>query len=435
MMPTLAIDRALDPAERFFWLLDRISGMNFVVFAELDGTLDTARLQTVLERAQAAHPLLRAAIISEGSHGLRFAPSDAPLRCETVDIADDNWQAAIQAELSHRFDLHDAPLLRCRYLYLFGGARSILALTFHHAIADGRSGTALLREILQAMTLPESAWRFAGAAHPAMHDAFPERFQWQELPQAAAEVAQQRKTDLKRYGKPSALPWLDSNAPQRIPQVARIELDADVTAHLLARCRAQGTTMHGAISAAQLTAMYRTLGDSAPHTLSLGSPADMRAHLARPVGSEGLGMFATLLFGTYRLSPEADFWETAREASGDLRRQLARGDGHLLYTLMQPQAFAPSEQGIAAFAGVALASPHTSMISNIGVVEEMDSPVPVRLVSFALCPVPYQLAFTAVSTYGGRLVINVATDAAKFAPARAAQFIAWLRNSLVAAAA
>lgn len=435
MMPTLAIDRALDPAERFFWLLDRISGMNFVVFAELDGALDTERLQTVLARAQASHPLLRAAIVAEGSHGLRFAPADAPLRCEAVDIADDNWQAVIEAELSHRFDLHDAPLMRCRYLSYAGGARSILALTFHHAIADGRSGTALLREILQALTQPESAWQFAGAVHPAMHDAFPEHFQWSAQPESAARLAETRKADLKRYGKPSSLPWLDSKAPQRIPRITRIAFDADVTARLLARCREHGTTMHGAISAAQLTAMYKTLGDSAPHTLSLGSPADMRAHLSSSVSIDGLGMFATLLFGTYRLSPEADFWEVAREASGDVRRQLARGDGHLLYHLMQPHAFPPSEAGIAAFAGVALASPHTSMISNIGVVDDMRSPVPVRAVSFTLCPVPYQMAFTAVSTYAGRLLINVATDAAKFEPARAGLFVDWLRASLIAAAA
>jgi hypothetical protein len=42
------IDRALDPAERFFWRSDRVSCMNFVVFAELDGVVDAGALRAAL---------------------------------------------------------------------------------------------------------------------------------------------------------------------------------------------------------------------------------------------------------------------------------------------------------------------------------------------------------------------------------------------------
>ena len=74
----MPIDRALDPAERFFWLSDRVSCMNFVVFAELDGVVDARALRAALDRAQRRHPLLRVRIATDGDTP-RFA-TDAQAR-------------------------------------------------------------------------------------------------------------------------------------------------------------------------------------------------------------------------------------------------------------------------------------------------------------------------------------------------------------------
>lgn len=433
-MQTLTIRRPLDAGERFFWLLDRVSGMNFTVFAEIAGKVDPQRLQSALTLAQQAHPLLRVTVAVREPDELWFEPVETALSFESIAVTGANWQAPIEAELSHVFEPGAAPLMRCRHLSFSDNERSVLALTFHHAIADGRSGTALLREILHYLAQPDASSHFTtGAIHPAMHSVFPAEYRWQEQPEAAAALHATRKAELKRYGRPSDLPWLAQQHTQRLPRFARIALDVDATARLLRQCKQNGATLHGALSAAQLLAKYRTLAADAPHTLSLGSPADMRPYLAADVPSDSLGLYVTLLFATYQVGGGQTFWELAREVSADLKRQLARGDGHLLFSHVQPQAFAPTAEGIAAFSSLMLASPQSSMISNIGVVDTVTEKAKVEAISFVLCPMPYQMVFSAVSTYAGRLLINMAYDGAKLEEAKAVQLAQWLKEALMTA--
>lgn len=49
--------RYLDPAEHYFWILDQVSSMNFVVMAELSQTLSPAKLEHALLQLQ--HQLMR----------------------------------------------------------------------------------------------------------------------------------------------------------------------------------------------------------------------------------------------------------------------------------------------------------------------------------------------------------------------------------------
>ncbi len=431
-MNQLVLHRQLDPGEHFFWLLDRVSGMNFVIFAEIGGAIDPAHLQQALTKAQQAHPLLRTQIVQPSPGELWFAPAAVPLMFETIAVTQDDWQAPIEAELSLPFELEEAPLVRCRYLTFTDQDRSVLLLSFHHAIADGRSGTALLREILAYLAKPDSASHFqTGAVHPPMHSVFPEKYHWHLQPQSAVELIATRKSELKRHGRPSALPWLDQQQPRRMPRIKRLMLDAASTAQLMRACKNHGTTMHGALGAAQLLAKYRSLGGSDEHTLSLGSPADMRPYLAGTIPVTGLGLYVTLLQANYALGGAQSFWELARAVGSDLKRQLGRGDGHLLFAQIQPASFAPTPAGIAAFSAIMLASPQSSMISNIGVVDAVSGAGRVEAISFALCPMPYQMLFSAASTYGGRLIVNMAYDAAKLSADNADQLAQWMKQALL----
>jgi hypothetical protein len=232
---------------------------------------------------------------------------------------------------------------------------------------------------------------------------------------------------LKRHGRPSALSWLDQQQAQRVPRFLRLEME---TAPLLAGCRANGATLHGALGAAQLLATFKAMACKDAQTLSLGSPADMRPHLDGEIAADGLGLYVTLVHSSYRVGPDTSFWELAREVGADIKRQLARGDGHLLFTQIQPDAYPPTEDGIAAFAKLMLASPQNSMISNIGVVEPVAGMPEVEAISFALCPVSYQVLFTAVSSYRGRLIVNLVYDAAKLSAERAQQLASWIEEAL-----
>lgn len=133
--------------------------MNFVVLAERTGTLQPERIRRALDTVQQEHALLQTRISWTEDTGLRFEPAPGAaieLLCHASSTA--GWPGLIEQELANPFALGTAPLMRCLYIELApakapdGPANAcVLALTFHHAIADGRSGTEILRRLLSLM--------------------------------------------------------------------------------------------------------------------------------------------------------------------------------------------------------------------------------------------------------------------------------------------
>ncbi len=425
--------RPLDAGEKFFWMLDQMSCMNFVVFAELDCQLPPPALQAALQALQQRHPLLSCAIrVREDGHVAFDRATAAPIRFTVTAVDGDSWQQPLQAQLAQPFAADEHPLARALYLSRSDAPGSVVGLVYHHAIADGRSGTALLREWLQ---LAASGSRTDAAPHdepPPMHALFPPQFDWQRHPDQAAAIYGEMKLEIKRYGKPADLPWLQQQHSDRQPRFVRVEFSPQQTDALLQQCRAHATTLHGALGAAQLLAKRKLLPQEGAQTITLSHPADLRPYLTQTVPEDGLGLYITMLSANYPVATDSDFWQLAREVVGDIRRQLQRGDGHLLYTLLRTQQVPPNAAGLAAFGQQMLASPKGSMISNIGRVAEVAGGLPVSHISFALCPMPYQALFTAASSYGGKLILNINYDAAKLAPDVATRLAQQLRAELLA---
>lgn len=424
--------RPLDAGEKFFWLLDHVSCMNFVVFAELDGQLQPAALQAALARVQQRHPLLNCTIQTDATGQLAFCPAEPAaisLRVETVTA--ETWQQPLQAQLARPFGSEEHPLLRALYLPRSDADACIVALCYHHSIADGRSGTALLREILNDVLTGQATASAAHAEPAPMHALFPEAFDWPRHPEKMMGIYGEMKNDIKRHGKPADLPWLEQQQTAREPRFIRVELDQQQAATLQQRCREQQTTIHGALGAAQLLAKRRALAIDGATAMTLSHPVDMRPYLSEPVPEDGLGLYITMLSANYPVAGDSNFWTLARDVVGDIRRQLQRGDGHLLFTLLRTQAVPPTREGLQAFGNSMLASPKGSMISNIGRVSPLPQAPQVRSISFALCPMPYQALFTAASSYNGRLILNINYDAAKLAPEMASKLAGNIRELLL----
>lgn len=431
MTPSTA--RPLDAGEKFFWMLDQVSCMNFVVFAELECQLQPAALQTSLAELQRRHPLLNCGIrVRDDGQVAFYRASPAPIGLSVAGIGADNWQEPLQAQLAQPFGADEHPLARALYLPRSDAPGSIVGLVYHHAIADGRSGTALLRELLQQILGSGNGDAEAHDEPPPMHELFPPQFDWQRHPDKAMAIYGDMKLDIKRYGKPADLPWLQQQHSERQPRFCRIEFDPQQTAMLLQQCREHGTTLHGALGAAQLLAKRTLLAGDGAQTLTLSHPADMRPYLAQSVPDDGLGLYITMLSSSYQVAGDSDFWQLARQVVGDIRQQLQRGDGHLLYTLLRTQQVPPDAAGLAGFGQQMLASPKGSMISNIGRVADVGADLPVSSISFALCPMPYQALFTAASSYGGKLILNINYDAAKLAPDVATRLAQQIRAELLA---
>ena len=66
-----------------------------------------------------------------------------------------NWRGAIERELQRPFAPGEAPL--ARFIWFAGsGGKAVAAMVFHHAIADGRSGTAVMLDVLRRATTDTS---------------------------------------------------------------------------------------------------------------------------------------------------------------------------------------------------------------------------------------------------------------------------------------
>jgi len=435
-MPGHPVSRHLDPAEAFFFMADRVSCMNFAIVAERVGHLDPERIRSSLDVIQDENPLLQVGIRWTDDHGLRFEPApDTPIElvCRTVDAGD--WQRWIEHELAQPFPPESAPLMRCRYLEMSSPERSVLVLVFHHSIADGRSGIELLRRLIDCIAAGTTSRTGAGALPlPPMHEAFPPRFRWADQPEAAKQVKDALSADYKRRGRSTPMPWLASAAPTRMPRIIRMALPPDATKRLLERSRQHGTSVHGALCAAQLIAQYQTLAARDPATLFLSFPVDMRSLVEPAQPITPVALYASLISAAFAVDAGTDFWVLARDVIAQARRQMDRGEGHIFFQLYGLDGAPVKPDRLEQFTKIILSTWQNTMVSNVGDIPAIDSDPAVDAISFALCPMPYQTLFTSVSTYRGRLLLNIGYDAGKVPDADAAKVAAGVHDALQEAA-
>ncbi|HSO44016.1 MAG TPA: hypothetical protein VLQ47_00660 [Rhodoferax sp.] len=429
-LPAQPIIRPLDPGESFFYMSDRVSCMNFVVFAERRGHLELERIRRALDLVQQENLLLQAGIHWSREDGLCFTQvPGARIELRRPSVTADHWQGCIEQQLSEPFACEAAPLMRCLYLEM--PERSVLALCFHHAIADGRAGTALLRRILSAMANQDDAGPKTGpSALPAMADLHPPKFRWAGQAEAARQLRTTLITDYRRHGPLPVIPWLAGEATERTPRFIRLSLAPEHTRRLLAAARAHGTTVHGALCAAQLLAQRQLQSGSEATPFFLSCPVDMRPHLEPEPPATPTGLFVSLISATFSVSADTDFWQLARDIITQTRLQIARGEGHLLYHLFGLDGSPVLPEQLDSFKKKTLASLPNTMASNVGAIATVAEDPAVEAISFALCPMPYQTLLTAASSYQDQLVLNVAFDAARITESNAQALAQHIRHLL-----
>jgi hypothetical protein len=155
------IDRPLGPTENIYFLLDKLYRLNFLVFAEIDGAFDAARLGDALRIVQSQHPLLRARVaLVSGRNWFKPIEADAhPIPVETGTLR--NWRGQLSAQLDEPFAT-GGPL--ARFVWFGGrGRKSVAAMVFHHVIGDGCSGADVFIEVLRRAALEEPPLRYRPA--------------------------------------------------------------------------------------------------------------------------------------------------------------------------------------------------------------------------------------------------------------------------------
>lgn len=343
------------------WLLDRAGSLNGVFWAEVEGPLDAAILRRALDRVQATHPLLQLRVepgpppvlTSEGV-------PEIPLRVERGLVGP---QQSLEEELAAPVAWRTGPLVRA--VLRIGDRSCELTIAYHHMIGDGLSGPYLLRDVLGAAADrmdPEGAPRCLKV---------PERPPLEGLlPAAARGGAALQGTALAAATHASrAVPRAPKLRAERVvaprerrTRVEIVHVEPAVSRTLVARCRAEGVTLHGALVAALARAAAADIG-GAPKRIACASPVNLRPHLAPAVGPEA-GLFMSALVLDLEHGARPDTWAIAKQARAQTRAGIARGEH---FASMRLQGLLAKAAGAARFSEVAEALfPATCAVSNIG---------------------------------------------------------------------
>lgn len=375
-VPGSTVVRPLGAYERALHLWMQRNPMHFAVVAELDAAVPEERCRAALEEVQRSHPLLRVRVTAgdggEGGPGPVFHRSDAPVALSLVEEGV-TWQAVAADELARPFARGAAPLVRAA---LVPGERScVLVLTFEHSIADGLSAVGVLGDVLAVLngrTLPvrpvppAQEDLIAPLAGPAAPDQAPAG--QDQAPGGPPEVT---GVDPRMGAVSSRRPFDGA-----LPHVSGVAFDQVSTRRLVARCRAERTTVHAAICAAatQVAARLQGLG-----FVRVGSPVSLR-HLidghGSSDGSGGVGGDVALRIVAARTGfppgPARPLWDLARDTSAALAP--ARSAGGVAAVLDAIAAVVPAGADAATAEAVLLGGSGFEVeVTNLGVLDLEDA--------------------------------------------------------------
>ncbi|MEN0053290.1 MAG: condensation domain-containing protein [Mucilaginibacter sp.] len=336
------IRRPLGGFERVFWLLNQKRPVHFAVVAEVSGTLPVETWENALTAVQQQHPLLSVSIQLNENKAPEFVTQSTikiPLRIVTTTSAT-AWITDVEQEAVNRFHAASAPLTRV-VLYEYKN-KTVIALWAHHAIADGRSLSYVMRDLLNATN---GIYGSPYAMPPSIDD-------FTDLP----------KDTLSQFPAGDGDIALHNQAPEVLNtkmQIQLLKLPPELSRHIIQRAKEEGTTVHGAFSAALILA-----GNAwKPQPIRIFTPSSARETLGT---AETLNLCTAGRVIPFNIETGSSFWDIARYAKQKLiginLEDEILGFAKSISGLIQSGINA---EGIEQFTDTALANEY--MLTNIGV--------------------------------------------------------------------
>lgn len=406
------LNRRLGRTEHIYWLLDQLYCLNFLVIAELGGTLDADELQHSLDLVQLENPGLRVQITTDISGRPRFESTPAsthPLKLKICELR--NWRKNLEAQLITPFDCENAPL--ARLLWFQGkGRKSVVAMVFHHSIADGKSGVRILLDVLSRAAGQELA--------PHYKKAQPSSQQLDLI--RGKSIVGGKLQELKFWlneGKnilkfPEQIPGYDSGiGKKRKIKTIPFSISSEASTALLAACRQNETTVHGALGAALLVALNKEFESGKTRYLGVNSLVDLRAGLEGGLTEQDLGIYISTVTTVHLVDKQPDFWKLAREIPTEVKKVINSGDANLVNSIYPEMPLFTYGGGAAERLQkvVGMAAP-SSMLTNIGRVETrpLGDKLHIKAVSFAVSPPIQHPILMTIASYNGKLYCTVLYD-------------------------
>ncbi|MBM9500881.1 condensation protein [Leptospira sp. 201903071] len=408
-------ERLLDKAESTFWLLDRISSMNFAVIAEGDGDLSPDRIRKALFEVQKKHPLANVKVEVGNEFDLKFKTVlEKRISLKILNLENEVWKKVLAEEIILPFSEEESPLIRA-LLFCSKSGDWVFSIVFHHCIADGRSGSSFLTEVLKE----------AGSDLDNSNI-----IKYQGLPNSVLSML---KIEKENSDKPintsvleetpirtASLPSFSKKDRETNPVLTNFRLTESELQNLLSLCKQKETTLHGIIGAAQLIASYSLFDTTEPILLNLSNPADLKPNLIEKVPGETLGLYITLLTLGIVVRKDSNPWNIAKEISNRLKAQIRNGNDDLsFYELIPPvNQILSRPNGIKALSALLQRFPQSSVLSNVGIIPDLPKfrNFSVSNLSFTVHPSLSQSVFVSASTYRGKLTILLNYDSNRWAP-------------------
>jgi hypothetical protein len=403
--------RALDPSEKYFWLIWRLNGMVGVFLADADRTFEEQELADALAAVQTRHPFLRARVeVVDDDHAFVEVGGDIPIVVRPLDPGEPVPVAEMQM---WPFPEAPHPLATCVYLPVTGEDRCVLALLMHHVYLDGSSGLYLMRQFMRALAGTEHDLDISHDVPPALHSRFSP-----EIASARGATRVLGAIRAERAGQPAPdeFPFHDRQARVTHPRHDMLVVSGDDLTALRARAKAAGATVGGYLGAALLESTAELFDDDAPHWICLTSATDLRPRVEPPLPHDDMQLAIGLVCTPYLVSAETS--DALARAIGDqIRREVERGESHLFYRFARTAGYPPTDDGVAAFMKWVDSTPQNVTLSSTGLQDDTGDPAWVHSITATMLPGPNQLSFTSVTTYRGEMILNVSTDIAKLPPA------------------
>ncbi len=328
------IVRHLGDLEYTYWIMDLASSTHFTVFADMEGCCHTEEeLGRALGHVASCHSLLNVRIASDEKGKMAFFPSGQPVPVRLIHLGqedsgtaetDDGIEKHLDDEQSLPLDWERGPLFRARILQATGG-RETLMLTFHHAIADGRSAMNILYEVLSSLNGDDLNVGENDAGEPQEWHIVPG---YKGFSGFRGLMGRSLAQGLNRlFFRPSNVPVNGLNWPDhRVDHFLCQRLDADETSRLMIQASKTSAGVHGALCCAQLLSLL----DEYPSRTSLRawllSLVDLRSRVTPPVSDSDLKLMMSMVESCQEVRRGTGFWELAGIISSRVKHALAKGE-------------------------------------------------------------------------------------------------------------
>ncbi len=287
------IDQAIRPLgalERLFASYGTGGAMVFAIPVLIKGRLTALALDEALLATQSRHQLLNVKIGYSVDRQVSFVRSSQPIKTRMIKGSEVQLAELLSVEVNTPFNGETGPLMRLTAMV--GDDRTILVGTFHHSIADGRSGVRVMADLLSAV---------GGLGLPKIAEF------------DALDVLLGGK--LTRFSEPAAHGRVSGDSepmPELEASVVRItEYSSQESNKIFSAAKSNGTSVHSALTVAFARAFLAVNEYDGREPYKVMSPVDLKPLIGM---KDQVGAFVSIAVLPFSKT-DAPFWDAARSVN------------------------------------------------------------------------------------------------------------------------